>query len=267
MRKKQTADTDSGTSENSASAANSTKRDAPEGCLRRTHIKDQNSNKQFTNMNGTKEHIDPEEVDISKLDNSDNKTQSDEGNPTDLPNYPTERPFTKLLSLDERIDLLIAGEKRKEREIDGSIHASSGNLQSSHSMDSPSTFTSVTSHTSGASDWCNRLALTSLESAANDYVTNNNVSRDATSETTSYWWDVEEMEYANADGKLSALYVDDIRRRVHVHCDNAASSYDDLRRQRIASHLKAVQQTRQVILMRTLNTLWQLIVAKSLVHP
>ncbi|KAH3802513.1 hypothetical protein DPMN_156191 [Dreissena polymorpha] len=120
-------------------------------------------------------------------------------------------------------------------------------------MDPPSTFTSVTSHTSGASDWYNRLALTSLESAANDNVTNNDVSRDATSETTSYWWDVEEREYANADGKLSALYADDIRRCVNVHCYNAASSYDDLRRQRIASHLKAVQQTRKVTKCALLN--------------
>ncbi|KAH3802587.1 hypothetical protein DPMN_156265 [Dreissena polymorpha] len=241
-RKKQTANTDSGTFENSASAVHSTKRDAPEDCVRRTHTKDQNSYKQF--KNDTKEDIDHEEVDINKLDKSDDKNQNGEGYATDLLNDPTERPFTKLLSLDERIDLLIAGERRKEREIDGSIHTSSGSLQSSHSMDPPSTFTSVTSHTSGASDWYNKLALTSLETAANDYVTNNEVSRDATSDTTSYWWDVEERGYANEDGMLSAMYADNIRRRVHVHCDNASSSYDDLRRQRIASHLKAVQQTR-----------------------
>ncbi|KAH3802599.1 hypothetical protein DPMN_156277 [Dreissena polymorpha] len=184
-------------------------------------------------MNGTKEDTDSKEVNISKLDKSDDTNQSDEGNATDLPNDPTERPFTKLLSLDEIIDILIAGERRKEREIDGSVHTSSGSLKSSHSMDPPSTFTSVTSHTSGASDWYNRLALTSLESAATDYVTYKDVSRDATSATTSYWWDVEDREYANADGKLSAMYADDIRRRVHVHCDNASSSYDDLCRQRM----------------------------------
>ncbi|KAH3802588.1 hypothetical protein DPMN_156266 [Dreissena polymorpha] len=134
--------------------------------------------KQFTNINCTKEDIDSEEVDITKLDKSDDKNQSDEGSATDLPVDPMERHFTKLL--DERIDLLIAGERGKEREIDGSIHTSSGSLQSSHSMDPPSTFTSVTSHTSGTSDWYNRLALTRLESTANDYVNNNDVSRDAT---------------------------------------------------------------------------------------
>ncbi|XP_060602722.1 synphilin-1-like isoform X2 [Ruditapes philippinarum] len=162
---------------------------------------------------------------------------------------PTERPFTKLLSLDERIDLLIAGERNREKASDESEHT----VSSAESRDSipdgvgsigsmyTSTFTSITSETSGASDWYSKLGLASLETTSSDDVTN-----DTTTDTASYWWDIGNDNQAeeSPNFKVSFPYGNDIRRKIHLNLENDGFSFDELREHRLRSHLRSMQQTR-----------------------
>lgn len=164
---------------------------------------------------------------------------------------PTERPFTKLLSLDERIDLLIAGERKREHEEDEGIRNSVDSGTSYHAPPSlaTSTFTSVTSDASGSSDWYNRLCLQSLEdTTSTDDVAHNDASFDVTtSESASYWWDVGDKQFESRDFKVSVPYSNEIRRRIHLNLENDESSVHELRNQRLASHMRSVQQTRYVL--------------------
>lgn len=162
---------------------------------------------------------------------------------------PTERPFTKLLSLDERIDLLIAGERAMEKSSDSEQTASSGASRDAHpegigSMGSiyTSTFTSITSETSGASDWCSRLGFTSLETTSSDDATN-----DVTTDTASYWWDAcdNRQDVGTRDFKVSLPYGgNDIKRKIHLNLENDWLTYDELREHRLKSHLRSMHQTR-----------------------
>ncbi|XP_053386913.1 synphilin-1-like isoform X2 [Mercenaria mercenaria] len=160
---------------------------------------------------------------------------------------PTERPFTKLLSLDERIDLLIAGERTREKGSDSEHTISSSESKDSNpdvgSLGSiyTSTFTSITSETSGASDWYSKLGLTSLETTSSDDVTN-----DTTTDSASYWWDIgnDNPDVESRNFKVSFPYGNDIRRKIHLNLENDGSTFDELREHRLRSHLRSMQQTR-----------------------
>ena len=155
---------------------------------------------------------------------------------------PTERPFTKLLSLDERIDLLIAGERRKEEEEDAESRASVYGPPSLYT----STFTSITSDASETSDWYNRLTLESLASTStDDVIQQQDMSYDVTtSDSASYWWDIGEKQIESRDFTVSVPYTKEVRRRIHLNLENDSSSIDELRNHRLASHLRSVQQAR-----------------------
>lgn len=171
----------------------------------------------------------------------DNKVDIDENEKSN----PTERPFTKLLSLDERIELLIAGERAKENESDpdhvgSSAESKDSNLDGVGSIYT-STFTSVTSDTSGGSDWYSKLGFTSLETTSSDEVT-----VDTTTDTASYWWDIgdDHPDAETRNLKVSFPFGNDIRRKIHLNLENDGSTYDELREHRLRTHLRSVQQTR-----------------------
>ncbi|XP_052787803.1 protein phosphatase 1 regulatory subunit 12A-like isoform X1 [Mya arenaria] len=197
----------------------------------------------YENANAEKEY--------NKADNTVSNLESDKENDNENHMDPTERPFTRLLSLDERIDLLIAGEREREKDesADADHRTSSESRDSFQSRQPPSytsTFTSITSNASSASDWCNRLPLTSLESTTTDDIISTDASRDHTnSESTSYWWDIEDNPYgSHQDLQVRAPLNQDIRRRIHLNLENDSSSYHELRQQRIVNHLKSIQQAR-----------------------
>lgn len=213
-----------------------------------THSERSNSNQINGDTHGSSGNSD---VTVNDNGNVSETNDDPKGNESDKENIerenPTERPFTKLLSLDERIDLLIAGERRKEEdlEIENIPIERRDSYQQPPSLYT-STFTSITSDASCSSDWCNRLCLGSLEdSYSADDVTKNDVSFDVTaSDTASYWWDAGDKELESRDFKLSVPYSREIRRRIHLNLENDGSTVHELRNRRLANHIKSVQQTR-----------------------
>ncbi|KAL4216691.1 hypothetical protein ACF0H5_024414 [Mactra antiquata] len=197
--------------------------------------KEVTSTQQLRNINETPNEHSECDTSRSNADNSASAKLDD----------PTERPFAKLLSLDERIDLLIAGERDRERISDNERgQSSSDGKGSSNGVGSvyTSTFTSITSDTSVTSDWYSKHGLTSLDTASSDDVT-----YDLTSDTTpSYWWDIGE-DKSNSDTyefKRSMPYGIDIKRKIHLNLENDESSFNELREQRLKSHLRSMHQTR-----------------------
>lgn len=223
--------------------------------LKRDAASENNGERSDSNLMNGDTHGSSGYSDVTVNDNGNaSETNIDtKGNESDKENIesenPTERPFTKLLSLDERIDLLIAGERRKEEEEDLKIDNIPIERRDSYQQPPSlytSTFTSITSDASCSSDWCNRLCLGSLEdSNSADDVTKNDVSFDVTaSDTASYWWDAGDKELESRDFKLSVPYSKEVRRRIHLNLENDGSTVHELRNQRLANHIKSVQQTR-----------------------
>lgn len=188
----------------------------------------------------------------SSKGNSHDASPNGTGDNCDEITNPTERPFTKLLSIDERIDMLIAGERKKERDDDvtDGLMTSSNRHAPTVSRQPPSftsTFTSITSDSSSTSEWYNRIPLTYSETTSTEDAAPRGVyaPQDATSETTSYWWDVEDNAYANPEEFLpKPTFNRALRRRINVNVTNDKSTIDELRQQRIRDHLVAVRQTR-----------------------
>lgn len=201
----------------------------------------QNVSTELCKSNDTTEQENKDsELEHVKVEDSDKENVNTEN--------PTERPFTQLLSLDERIDLLIAGERQREHDEDGDIRNSSAESRTSYQGPPSlytSTFTSITSDASESSDWYTRYAAGSLDSTSTDDVTQIDMTYDVTtSDSASYWWDVGDKQFESRDFKVSVPYNKDVRRRIHLNLENDSSSIDELRNQRLANHIRSVQQTR-----------------------
>ena len=155
---------------------------------------------------------------------------------------PTERPFAKLLTLDERMDLLISGQRSKVKHSDSSdtLVEKTGSPEEPESMYT-TTFTSVTSDsTSGLSEWYSKLGFSSLDTSPDD------VTHEVSSETPSYWWDTGDDREKGKSGNFRKpdTFREDVRRQIHLNLENEDSSFEELRRNRLLSHLQSVQQTR-----------------------
>ena len=247
------------------------------------------------------------ETDVSKKTDSNGKTVkrkiSDKSMGDDMPSGVVELENTKdlpkkesdlrLLSLDERMDILIAGERARERleDADYSSHPnvigykltdSAGKYDSAlsptgnNSVCTSTTFTSITSDSSDFSpeppvDFSSRKKKSgkfSFTSSSTDGATHTNNlvpvtmmdSTDSvtsidlltlTSDSTSYWWDVEEEEdnhvkYSTVHQNSPAHHglgeqvdSDDLR-----NIEEGNVSNDELRRRRVLQHIRALQRTR-----------------------
>lgn len=147
------------------------------------------------------------------------------------------------------MDMLIAGEREKEKlsDAENGIPSLQRNDPSDISQYTNS-LTSITSEsTSGNSDWFAKLDYASLESStSHDDVTAS--LDDITSSSASYWWDAGIGDRDNRPTgipyKVTTTFEEDIRNRVHLNLDNDNSSFEELRAQRLANHLRSVQQSR-----------------------
>ena len=187
------------------------------------------------------------------------------------------------LSLDERMDLLIAGERAREKLEDAELSYTdnirfvkpddSFNKQTKISPLSPrgtdsicttTTFTSITSDSSEfSSDFQTELErqrkrtgkLTYNNSSSTEGASGGNLvpktmidSTDSvtsidmftlTSDSTSYWWDVEDENDDIAPSNRSHMHSDRLK-----PLEEESVSNEELRRQRVIQHIKALQRTR-----------------------
>ena len=194
-----------------------------------------------------------------------------------------EQPDITELSLDERMDLLIAGERARERLEDAEI-AYTDNVKfvkpgdsyrkqikssplSPKGTESVCTTTTFTSITSDSSDFSSEFQLElerekkqkeklSFNASSTNSATANSVlvpqtmidSTDSvtsidmftlTSDSTSYWWDVEDENDDVAPSNRGHMNSDRLKPLEEGHVTN-----DEIRRQRVIQHIKALQRTR-----------------------
>ena len=199
-----------------------------------------------------------------------------------------EQKDIRQLTLDERMDLLIAGERARERledadfsnyekpaanksadfitkQTDGTVPAGFSALSptGTNSICTSTTFTSITSDSSEFSpeptlDYRKRkktLGKFSFNSSSTEDATHTvnlvPVTIDSTdsftpidllttSDSTSYWWDVEEENNDDAHAPLDdSMYSDDLQ-----YLQDESITDEELRRQRVLQHIRSLQRTR-----------------------